>query len=110
MGPACQEEMVVSMRPNLTHKDFEAFLNQKIKVHHGTVPLEFALIESRRLNSAGRPDDQREPFYLLFRGPILPILPQRMYKFDFGELGILEMFIVPIGPEGDGMRYEAVFA
>jgi hypothetical protein len=33
-----------------------------------------------------------------------------MYELDFGELGLLEMFIVPIGPEGDGMRYEAVFA
>jgi len=37
-------------------------------------------------------------------------LPQRMYNFDLGQLGSFDIFIVPIGPDSSGMRYEAVFA
>ena len=31
-------------------------------------------------------------------------------RVDHADLGELEMFLVPIGPDADGMRYQAVFA
>jgi hypothetical protein len=52
----------------------------------------------------------RAPFSIVFVGPLEPILPQRIYRFEHDELGILELFIVPIGPDESGMQYEAVFA
>jgi hypothetical protein len=55
--------------------------------------------------TAGR----RKPFALLFGGPLRPILPQRTYTLDHERLVSFELFIVPIGPEGGVMRYEAVF-
>jgi hypothetical protein len=55
----------------------------------------------------GRP---RQQFALVFRGPPEPVLPQATYAVDHDELGRLEIFLVPIGPDGAGMRYEAVFA
>jgi hypothetical protein len=57
----------------------------------------------------GGGDDQRR-FTLLFNGPRQPLLPQHIYRFEHPTIGPFEIFIVPIGPDGAGMRYEAVFA
>jgi hypothetical protein len=38
------------------------------------------------------------------------VLPQATYPVEHDELGRMEIFLVPIGPDGSGMRYEAVFA
>jgi hypothetical protein len=35
--------------------------------------------------------------------------PQGIYRLELPERGHAELFVVPIGPDGDGMRYEAVF-
>lgn len=59
----------------------------------------------------------RQPFTVLFHGPIQPVLPQGIYRLEHDKLGVLELFIVPVGPDepsGPGarptaMRYEAVF-
>lgn len=36
-------------------------------------------------------------------------LPQGIYRGNFGARGEADIFIVPIGPDGEGMCYEAVF-
>jgi hypothetical protein len=36
-------------------------------------------------------------------------LPQRIYRLEHAALDPLEIFIVPIGPDAEGMRYQAVF-
>jgi len=36
-------------------------------------------------------------------------LPQRTYDLVHPELGTLQIFIVPLGPQGGEMRYEAIF-
>jgi hypothetical protein len=71
--------------------------------------LTLTLYEAQSLASPGTRADgdrrTREPFRLLFRGPALPILPQRTYPLEHAALGRLELFIVPIGPG----QYEAIF-
>ena len=52
----------------------------------------------------------RTPFSLVFRSPPGAPLPQRIYRLDHDELGALDLFLVPIGPDDDGMLYEAVFS
>lgn len=52
----------------------------------------------------------REPFSLTFRGPLRPILPQRIYTLENAEMGSIAIFLVPLGPEGGEMRYQAVFS
>ena len=52
---------------------------------------------------------RRAPFSLLFRGPRTPILPQRTYSLAHAQIGSFDLFLVPIGPDALGMRYEAVF-
>ncbi|MGH3767410.1 MAG: DUF6916 family protein [Pseudonocardiaceae bacterium] len=51
----------------------------------------------------------RQPFSLLFREPGGTVIPQRSYPISHPELGSFELFIVPLGPDPGGMRYEAVF-
>ena len=54
---------------------------------------------------------RQDPFTLTFTGAPDVVLPQRTYTLEHGELGRVEIFLVPIGPEKPGapMRYEAVF-
>ncbi|HWF81789.1 MAG TPA: hypothetical protein VN695_14505 [Streptosporangiaceae bacterium] len=80
---------------------------------HATFQLELADVTQA---GAGRSDSFRQPFTLLFHGPIEPVLPQGIYRLEHHKLGVLELFIVPVGPdespapgESAAMRYEAVF-
>lgn len=54
-------------------------------------------------------DPSRAAYSLLFCGPSEPILPQRTYQLVHSEMGELDVFLVPIGPQKHGMGYEAVF-
>ena len=51
-----------------------------------------------------------QPFSLTFRGPPGPHLPQGTYELQHHSIGQHHMFLVPIGPDGDGcQQYEASF-
>ena len=51
----------------------------------------------------------RQPFSLIFRETGGSYLPQRTYAIEHPTLGWLDLFLVPIGPDQAGMRYQAVF-
>jgi hypothetical protein len=75
--------------------------------------LDLELIEARPHDPEAPAQDEsgkRTPFALVFRGPPEPIMPQRIYRIEHDSVGPLEIFIVPLGPHAEGMRYEAVFA
>lgn len=97
----------------LTKDAFAKFLGSKFHIHIDAAKrLEVELIEAVALNSrsgGGGLPLKREPFSVVFRGPKDSCLPQRTYKFEHDLLGPIEIFIVPIGPDEVGMRYEAVF-
>jgi hypothetical protein len=98
------------MLENVTYEDFQKWLNQKFQIQYGGGAIEVELTECRTLSSPRRKDAQREPFALIFRGPRQPVLPQRIYKLGGGPAATLEIFMVPVGPDATGMRYEAVFS
>lgn len=77
----------------------------------GTLELTLAAVEPHGTRAArpGVPDFRTEPFSLVFHGPLRPILPQRTWDLAHPSLGTHGIFLVPIGPQGDRMRYEAVF-
>lgn len=50
-----------------------------------------------------------ESFSLFFRGPLTPFFEQATYRLRHEKLGPLDIFLVPVGPDGDGMQYQAVF-
>jgi hypothetical protein len=49
-----------------------------------------------------------ERFSAIFDGSNI-YLPQHVYSFEHERMGQFEMFLVPIGENRDGFRYEAVF-
>jgi Domain of unknown function (DUF6916) len=58
---------------------------------------------------AGIAESHEPSFSLEFLGPIDPVLPQAIYHFSHDVLGAHDIFIVPIGRDAEGTRYEAVF-
>lgn len=93
---------------------FSPYLNQKFRMHIG--PAEVMEIDLAEISDAppavakaAAAYGRRAPFSLFFRGPLRPLMPQRIYTLEHAELGRFDLFLVPIGPDGTGMRYEAVF-
>jgi len=56
-----------------------------------------------------RGSEMRAPFRLEFVGPMTPVWSQGIYRLSGGDLPELDVFFVPIGPDANGMRYEAIF-
>ena len=87
-------------------EDFEAHLHSAFDMTAGgaTTPLE--LIAVARLP---QPAVTRQPFSLLFRGGTT-VRPQGIYHLSRVGVGSFEVFLVPIGKDDSGVRYEAIFS
>ncbi len=100
------------MLARLTSADFSPLLQQAFRLRCTPDPLtlELCLIQVTELGEAASPpESRRRPFSLLFRGALTPVLPQHIYSLEHEALGMLDIFLVPIGPDSAGMRYEAIF-
>lgn len=93
---------------HLTVGHFLPHVGDRFDVSDGATTWPLALVEAtpRGRTAAGA----REPFALLFHGPLEPVLPQAIYRFEHPALGPLDIFIVPVGPDDSRMRYEAIFS
>ena len=94
---------------NLTCALFLERVNETFRITAGAESLDLQLTECSLINSPSGESQGRQPFSLVFRGPVSPVLAQRIYPLENKALGELELFLVPIGPDKLGMRYEAVF-
>jgi hypothetical protein len=94
----------------VTHEDFAACLNQSFTINDEDAgAFEVELVEVDTYGSYDPEVQSRQPFSLLLRGKSEPVLPQGLYRMRHQQLGEMELFLVPIGPDQQGMRYEAVF-
>jgi hypothetical protein len=96
------------MLDKVTKETFEPITGQVFQLALGDgrhVPLELAAVLGTGLQGAA----SREQFSLHFRGPSTPMLSQQIYRLVHSDLGILDLFLVPIGRDAAGMIYEAVF-
>lgn len=90
----------------LTKEAFAENLNTKFSIQlEDSKAAELELIEVVEASSTSR---QRQ-FSVFFRGPLEYMLPQGTYHMEHEKMGALDLFIVPVGREQDGFRYEAVF-
>jgi hypothetical protein len=91
------------MLERLTVDDFRPLLADPFRVvPESAPPFEVELVE---VTEIPRGPGGRAPFSLVFRGGPNPPLEQRIQRVEHGELGTLDIFLVPIAPD----RYEAVF-
>jgi hypothetical protein len=92
-----------------TLEDFAALQGERFAVLEADVAGLWAdLIEVQPLG--GTPFNGRQPFSLLFAGPAVPVLPQRTYRLAHARLPELDIFLVPIGADTSGARYQAIFS
>ena len=94
------------MLENLNSKILREHLHTAFQIHApGDSSLTVELFEVTDLNTA----PQLEQFSVIFHGPKTPVLPQGTYPLEHAALGRFDLFLVPIGPAGDAMRYQASF-
>jgi hypothetical protein len=74
------------------------------------LPIELVSVSALGGAATGANAKRRTPFSLVFRGARTPVLPQQIYRLVHESLGVLDMFLVPIGPDQVGMQYEAIFS
>ena len=90
----------------LTVDDFRAFHGATFRLRWGDVDVPLVLEE---VTAVGQRPGHRDPFSLVFRGPPGGVLPQQQHQLSGDGFGEVEIFLVPIGADGEGVRYEAVF-
>ena len=97
----------------LTYDDFAGRVGESFEVAAGDAVLPLELIEvtvSAEAGGRGPGGEVRQQFSVLFRGPLTAALPQGSYRLRQPGGDDLDLFLVPLGPDGFGMRYEAAFA
>ncbi|HEX8378989.1 MAG TPA: hypothetical protein VF619_00400 [Allosphingosinicella sp.] len=85
--------------------EFQGLEGEAFELLLGDEAVPLTLAGVRVLRPSGR---QAGAFTLDWRGPAEPVLPQAIYTLRRGD-DRFEMFIVPLGHDRDGVRYEAVF-
>lgn len=97
---------------NLTKEKFAETLNTRFRVMVDSAgPVELQLVEvTAGAAASGGPDASKyENFSLMFHGSGERFLPQKMYSFEHEKMGSFDLFIVPVGREGNLIKYQAVF-
>lgn len=105
------------MLDTLSSTEFSTHLGERFEIHWGgPEPMAVTLVSVTPLGLTNSPPSEapqpprRGAFSLIFRSPIRDrYLVQRIYTVTHATLGSLDIFLVPIGPDTEGMRYEAVF-
>jgi hypothetical protein len=89
----------------LTAETFADRVGEPFTLEAQDASYDLVLAECRR----GAASLTREAFSLTFLGPAEPLLAQQIYPLRHEQLGLLELFLVPVGCDASGARYEAVF-
>lgn len=99
------------MLDRLTHTDFEQQLESTFVIHYAEKDsFDARLISVKTIGHKPENPDRRWSFSLIFHIPYKEqYLIQRMYPVSHPVMGQLDLFLVPLGPDETGMRYEAIF-
>jgi hypothetical protein len=68
-------------------------------------PFDLELVQVSDLKTT--PEQQN--FSILFLGPAEHFMPQSIHRLAHDRLGELDLFLVPIGQQGETILYQAVF-
>lgn len=101
------------MLDRVTHSDFEPLRGAAFGADMPAAPgVGLELVEVCPLRPPpprrGRPA-ARHPFSLTFRARTPAYVPQGTYPITHDRLGRLDVFLVPVGRDDDGLLLEAVF-
>jgi len=68
--------------------------------------VELEMVSVKDLGSSVR----HAQFSVMFLGPETAPLQQQTYSLEHDKLGKLELFLVPVGKDSNGVSYEAIFS
>ena len=91
---------------------FQEHLNEIFEIElANSEKLVLHLLEIKALGTQHLDKSENEAFALYFLDKEHPssFLPQATYTLNHVQLGQLELFIVPMGPQKEGMLYEVIF-
>jgi len=94
----------------LDHLNSQVFTEQLNTTFHlqvpgaASVPIELFEVSEKDPSAAV------EQFSLMFRGPLAPFCTQAIYTLEHEKLGKFDLFLVPLGPDSAGMRYQVIFS
>jgi hypothetical protein len=95
------------MLATLTVEDFAPIVGQPLALGEPAPTMSLELLSAAAARS--RPAGGRTGFSLLFRGPADRPLAQGIHSIQHPALGMLDIFLVPVGPDAHGLQYEAIF-
>ena len=87
--------------------DFASHLEADFEMQTTGGGLPLKLVKADPAGASGR---EGGAFSLLFTAPSGTSLPQAIYPVRHPALGVMEIFLVPIGPLRGGSGYQAIFA
>jgi hypothetical protein len=93
-----------------TAEEFKQHLNTLFRLQvNAPKPIDLTLVgvEARPGNTTE--EQGMERFSVFFSSSLEFLLPQSTYRLAHPEMGEFEVFLVAIGQEADGYRYEAVY-
>jgi len=93
----------------LSLQNFAGAANQAFDLEIGATSLPLTLVEVVPLPAQQIAGMVRQPFTLTFRSASQVVLPQKIYPLRNATMGAVQIFLVPIGRDRDGILYQAVF-
>ena len=94
----------------LSSEDFARAAHQVFDLDIGGASLPLTLVDVQVAVSPQTTDLARAPFCLFFRSAAQVVLPQKTYTLRQAEMGVVEIFLVPVGRDREGVVYQAVFS
>jgi hypothetical protein len=88
-------------------ESFSEHVNTKFRLYHeqGPEPVEMELISVTDLGSTPR----QTQFSCIFLAPHPAPVYQSIFRVEHEHLGTIELFLVPVGMDQQGVKLEAVF-
>jgi hypothetical protein len=97
------------MSANLTEAEFSKHIGASFHTSVGEREIAFTLAEVKGYLPSETEQSGMERFSIFFDGPGDVRLPQMTYHLRHPAMGEFDLFLVPIGGDEKGFRYEAVF-
>lgn len=102
------------MLETFTVEMFAPHVGDKFQFFYNTSDaLDLELISAKELGTESAKEwnkvSGRAPFTLIFLGPSDRVLSQGICRVKHDGMDPFEIFVVPIGPNQEGMQYEVIF-
>lgn len=93
-----------------TEEEFRQNLNTPFRLQvNAPKPIDLMLVAVESRPSEAHEEQGMERFSVFFSGSEEFLLPQDVYRMAHPQMGEFDIFLVAIGKEADGYRYEAVY-